>query len=224
MDTDLRCLPVSCLFSVLMILAANTDAAALTPQTAVPISYQPFIADAAQRFAIPADWISAVMHVESNGNAAAVSPKGAIGLMQVMPETWRDLRLLHHFGPDPFDPHDNIFAGAAYLRMLYDRYGTAGFLAAYNAGPAHYDAYRLAGVPLARETQGYLVKLGRLLPNLKRDDPDMASLPAPRDAFLGSVSNRPTALPLTARQAASLQGIVASIVVLAAQTPRPDDP
>ena len=66
----------------------------------------------------------------------AISPKGAIGLMQIMPDTWTGLRRRYGLGIDPFDPHDNILAGAAYLRELHDRYGVPGFLAAYNAGPA----------------------------------------------------------------------------------------
>ena len=82
-----------------------------------------------------------------------------MGLMQIMPETWAELRTRYQLGADPFDPHDNIMAGAAYLRELYDRFGAAGFLAAYNAGPTRFEDY-LAGIrPLREETTDYLAKL-----------------------------------------------------------------
>ena len=70
------------------------------------------------------------------GDVRAISPRGAIGLMQIMPETWAGLRQRYGLGADPYDAHDNIIAGAAYLRELHDRYGIPGFLAAYNAGPS----------------------------------------------------------------------------------------
>ncbi len=125
-----------------------------------------FVDEAARRFAIPATWIHAVMRVESGGNPASVSPKGAMGLMQIMPETWAGLRTRYQLGADPFDPHDNVMAGAAYLRELYDRFGAAGFLAAYNAGPTRFEDY-LAGIrPLREETTDYLAKLQAILPAL----------------------------------------------------------
>src|SRR3546814_5730962 len=75
------------------------------------------------------------MRVESRGDVRAVSPKGAMGLMQLMPDTWASLRVRLGLGANPYDPRDNILAGAAYLREMHDRYGSPGFLAAYNAGP-----------------------------------------------------------------------------------------
>ena len=104
--------------------------------------YAGFIAEASQRFGIPAAWIRAIMRVESRGDRRAISPKGAIGLMQLMPDTWAALRARYGLGRDPFDAHDNILAGAAFLREMHDRYGSPGFLAAYNAGPGRYEAYR----------------------------------------------------------------------------------
>jgi soluble lytic murein transglycosylase-like protein len=121
-----------------------------------------WIAEAGRRFDIPASWIRDVMHIESHGDARAVSPKGAMGLMQLMPETWADLRLRYGLGGDPFDPRDNILAGAAYLRELHDRFGDAGFLAAYNAGPARYEAFLATGRPLPDETRAYLGALAPL--------------------------------------------------------------
>lgn len=122
------------------------------------------IAEAAQRFRLPADWIHAVLLAESGGDPHARSPKGAMGLMQIMPETWADLRTRYPLGSDPYDPHDSILAGAAYLRELLDRYGSPGFLAAYNAGPARYEDY-LAGHPLPDETRSYLAALAPLVRN-----------------------------------------------------------
>ena len=84
--------------------------------TADPIAA--FVAEASQRFGIPASWIRAVMQVESFGDVRAMSPKGAMGLMQIMPETWAALRSRYGLGADPYDAHDNIMAGAAYLREL----------------------------------------------------------------------------------------------------------
>ncbi len=107
------------------------------------------------------------MQVESGGNARAVSPKGAIGLMQIMPATWEALRRRYHLGAYPYDAHDNILAGTALLRELYDRFGAGGFLAAYNAGSARYLAFLGHGQPLKVETQLYLAKLAALLPELQ---------------------------------------------------------
>ncbi|WP_375778612.1 lytic transglycosylase domain-containing protein [Bradyrhizobium sp. ma5] len=117
-----------------------------------------FVGQASRRFGVPVRWIRAVIDVESAGDARARSPKGAMGLMQIMPETWAELRLRYGLGNDPYDPHDNILAGTAYLRELHDRYGSPDFLAAYNAGPARYEEH-LAGRPLPAETLAYLQKL-----------------------------------------------------------------
>ncbi|WP_425453643.1 lytic transglycosylase domain-containing protein [Aurantiacibacter xanthus] len=106
------------------------------------------------------------MRVESNGDRRAVSPAGAMGLMQIMPATWANLRARYRLGLDPFDPRDNIMAGAAYLREMHDRYGNAAaMLAAYNAGPGRYDEYLSGSRPLPRETRAYLVKLTAITGN-----------------------------------------------------------
>ncbi|MDB5724162.1 MAG: Lytic transglycosylase, catalytic [Novosphingobium sp.] len=85
-----------------------------------------------------------------------------MGLMQIMPETWADLRIRHRFGNDPYDPHDNILAGTVYLHELHERYGSPGLLAAYNAGPGRYEQY-LAGRPLPAETRAYVATLTPLI-------------------------------------------------------------
>ncbi len=120
--------------------------------------YAAFIAEAAQRFDMPEQWLRAVMRVESAGNVRAISSAGAMGLMQLMPTTWAELRYRHRLGTNPYDPRDNILAGAAYLREMFDRYGSPGFLAAYNAGPGRYEEY-LAGRPLPAETRAYVAAL-----------------------------------------------------------------
>jgi soluble lytic murein transglycosylase-like protein len=122
-----------------------------------------FVAEAAQRFGLPTLWIDAVMMVESAGDVRAVSPQGAMGLMQIMPETWEDLRTRYDLGPDPFDPHDNILAGAAYMREMHDRYGSPGFLAAYNTGPQRYEEYLTTGRELPLETQVYVATLAPMI-------------------------------------------------------------
>ena len=83
-----------------------------------------------------------------------------MGLMQVMPETYDELRARYSLGDDPFDPHDNILAGAAYLREMYDIYGSPGFLAAYNAGPHRLDDYLSNNRPLPDETRRYVAMIG----------------------------------------------------------------
>jgi hypothetical protein len=121
--------------------------------------YAALVAEAAHRFGIPAAWIRAIMRIESRGDRRAISPKGAMGLMQLMPETWATLRARYGLGRDAFDPHDNVLAGAAFLREMYDRYGSPGFLAAYNAGPGRYEDYRDRHRPLPPETVAYVATL-----------------------------------------------------------------
>lgn len=126
-------------------------------------AFAAFIAEASQRFGVPAAWIRAVMQVESIGDVHALSRKGAMGLMQIMPATWADLRARYGLGANPYDPHDNILAGAAYLRELHDRYGATGFLAAYNAGPGRYEDHLTSGRPLPPQTRAYVAVLGPMI-------------------------------------------------------------
>lgn len=122
--------------------------------------YAALIAEASQRFGIPERWIRAVLHTESAGDVRAISSAGAMGLMQVMPDTWAGLRARYRLGADPYDPRDNILAGAAYLREMWDRYGdVAAMLAAYNAGSARYDEHRATGRALPAETRAYIAAL-----------------------------------------------------------------
>jgi hypothetical protein len=122
-----------------------------------------FVIEASIRFRVPESWIRAVMHIESAAKPRARSSKGAMGLMQIMPGTWNELRLRHRLGTDPYDPHDNILAGTAYIRELHDRYGSPGFLAAYNAGPGRYERHLATGRPLPEETRAYVAVLAPAL-------------------------------------------------------------
>lgn len=136
--------------------------------------YAEIIAEASQRFAIPKNWIRAVMRAESTGDVRAISPVGAMGLMQIMPGTWADLRLRHRLGRDPYSPRDNILAGAAYLREMHDRYGSPGFLAAYNAGPGRYEEYLAGRRALPPESRAYVAALAPLVGGGKIDRPFVA--------------------------------------------------
>jgi soluble lytic murein transglycosylase-like protein len=160
-----RCLAIALVFAVQM---AGSSPAAAQPEPGIAVAhpYALHVAEAARRFGIPEDWIWAVMRIESNGNRRAVSTAGAMGLMQIMPATWANLRVRYQLGSDPFDPRDNIMAGAAYLREMHDRYGSeAAMLAAYNAGPGRYEQYLSRGRPLPRETRAYLAKLTAVTDN-----------------------------------------------------------
>ncbi|GAN77448.1 transglycosylase SLT domain-containing protein [Acidisphaera rubrifaciens] len=125
----------------------------------------PYITEAAKRFDVPETWIRGVMHQESGGSlyhngTLVTSWAGAMGLMQVMPSTYDGLRDRYSLGDDPYNPHDNILAGAAYMREMYDIYGSPGFLAAYNAGPRRLDDYLANLRPLPAETRNYVARIG----------------------------------------------------------------
>ena len=145
--------------------SATTMAQALlaeSPEIGGP--YATYIAEAAQRFGMPAMWIAVVLDAESAGDPRAVSSAGARGLMQVMPDTWAELRVRYRFGDDPFAVRDNIMAGAAYLREMWDIYGNVGaMLAADKAGPGRYDEYLATGRPLPTETRNYVAAIAAIL-------------------------------------------------------------
>ena len=159
-------------YGILIALSGCANPPAADAQDTVPRSAEStapssevdaYIAEAAQRFRIPERWIRAVMQAESAGTPRAVSRAGAMGLMQIMPGTWAELRAAHGFGSDPFDRRENILAGAAYLRQMYDQFGAPGFLAAYNAGPGRYAEHLRTGRTLPRETRRYVAALSQEL-------------------------------------------------------------
>jgi len=144
-----------------LIIAA---AAIIAPAHAAPLDqFQAHIKEASQRFAIPESWIRAVIIAESNGDPRAVSPRGAMGLMQLMPGTWEELRAQHGLGADAYDPHMNILAGTAYLRAMHDRFGYPGLFAAYNAGSGRYAEHLRTGKPLPAETRAYVADIEKAL-------------------------------------------------------------
>jgi len=127
-------------------------------------SWRAHVAEASSRFAIPEAWILRVIDAESGGRThldgrPITSPAGAMGLMQLMPGTWAELRREHGLGPNPHDPRDNILAGTAYLRQMFERFGYPGLFAAYNAGPGRYRAYLERGRPLPLETRSYVARV-----------------------------------------------------------------
>jgi soluble lytic murein transglycosylase-like protein len=131
--------------------------------------WQPEIHAASRRFAVPELWIHAVMMIESGGrtmmgeNAPIKSSAGAMGLMQIMPQTWQRMRRRYGLGSDPNAPRDNIMAGAAYLRELYDIYGYPGLFAAYNDGPGMLEAHRRLQQMMPAETTAYVWNIASIL-------------------------------------------------------------
>jgi soluble lytic murein transglycosylase-like protein len=167
----------------IVLLAAAVPAAAQA--TADPVArWRSYSAEASQRFGIPLVWIERVMRAESGGRTQIdgrpiTSRAGAMGLMQLMPGTWADMRARLDLGDDPYDPHDNILAGAAYLRLLYQRFGYPGLFAAYNAGPGRYAAYLAGRQPLPAETRSYL----RQLASRSSSSPATGTLPKSRPSL-----------------------------------------
>lgn len=160
----------------------------------------PYIREASKRFDVPEEWVRAVIQQESGGKLfhdgqLVTSGPGAMGLMQLMPPTYDEMRATYNLGGDAYEPHDNIMAGTAYLRQLYDVYGSPGFLAAYNAGPGRLEDFITRNRTLPRETRNYVASIGRRIVGispLNRSQADMQV--ASHDSFtknaLGSASAR----------------------------------
>jgi soluble lytic murein transglycosylase-like protein len=139
--------------------------AAVAPAKPSPVDPKALVDAAARKTAIPQRLLHSVVAAESAYHADAVSPKGAIGLMQLMPAT------AAQYGADPMDPAQNVEAGTAYLRDLLLKYNgdVASALAAYNAGPGAVDRYH--GVPPYAETQSYVGRIIRNWQNTPRPEP-----------------------------------------------------
>ncbi len=157
-----------------------------TPPGPAEDPWGPYVTEASTRFDVPDRWIREVMRVESggklyHGGTLVTSPVGAMGLMQVMPQTFDEMRVRYSLGDDPYDPHNSILAGAAYIREMYDIYGSPGFLAAYNAGPGNLDAYLTRNRPLPAETRRYVAMIAPYIrdsaPN-NRSQADMLAMNA----------------------------------------------
>ena len=124
--------------------------------------YARFVESAGSRYGVDPGLLHAMIAVESSYQSDAVSPRGAMGLMQLMPATAE-----HYQVADPFDPASNIDAGARHMRRLLDRFGVARALAAYNAGEAA--VRRFHGIPPHRETRQYVKRVLDLV-NVAADD------------------------------------------------------
>ncbi|MBR2123584.1 MAG: lytic transglycosylase domain-containing protein [Acetobacter sp.] len=125
----------------------------------------PYIQEASRMFDVPEQWIRAVIQQESEGQLfqngkLIMSHNNAMGLMQIMPTTYDKMRIAYNLGNDAYNPHDNIIAGTAYIRQLYDLYGSPGFLAAYNAGPKRLEDFITHNRALPRETRHYITAIG----------------------------------------------------------------
>ena len=140
-----------------------------TPLRADPVAdWAREISEASARFGIDRFWVEAVMRTESGGRTVwqgrpITSSAGAMGLMQLMPGTWADMRRLHRLGQNPHDPHDNILAGTAYLATMNRRFGYPGLFGAYHAGPERYRQFLIEGRPLPPETRTYMATVTSLL-------------------------------------------------------------
>jgi hypothetical protein len=168
-----------------------------------------YISEAARRFGRPEAWVRAVMQAESRGAADATSSAGAIGLMQLMPDTYAELRVRYGLGANAYDPHDNIIAGTAYMSEMIELFGVPNFLAAYNAGPARLEDHLRRGSPLPRETQQYLAQIGELSAALPPPD----EVPAPQSLpSVTAASNAPRSSPqMVSGSASALRMIDAPI-------------
>jgi soluble lytic murein transglycosylase-like protein len=118
-----------------------------------------YLDEAAQVSGLAESLIASVLYVESRGDSAAVSHAGAKGCMQIMPATWGSLTARYGLGANVHDPRANMIGGALYLREMVDRYGLPGGLAAYNAGPGRYEAWRDSRRNLPRETVNYVAQI-----------------------------------------------------------------
>jgi soluble lytic murein transglycosylase len=124
--------------------------------------YDDLISDASERYGVAFPLLKAIIKAESDFDPYAVSRKGATGLMQIMPENFEPLGL-----EDPFDPWQNINAGARYFKQMYDRFKgkLALSLAAYNAGPTAVDRYQT--IPPYEETEEYVRRVLKYYYNYK---------------------------------------------------------
>jgi soluble lytic murein transglycosylase-like protein len=127
--------------------------------------WNPVVREAAAKFNIPAMWLRAVMRNETGGRTVLagdkpiVSHAGAQGIMQLMPGTYDEMADKHGLGEDPFNARDNVYAAAAYLRWLKDRYGFPGMFAAYNFGPGNWEQHLRRKRALPSETRNYLKQI-----------------------------------------------------------------
>lgn len=172
-----------------------------------------FVTEASERFHVPKAWIRAVMRQESGGRTMLAADKpivsraGAVGLMQVMPETYDQMAEAHKLGDDPFNARDNIMAGAAYLRWLHKRYGYPRMFAAYNAGPGRVEK----GGRLPAETRAYVGGITRTLRDIKPGDQDKVNLTRPDGGTVRLDPDKVTAVraPLPGEYGPAVKAVIA---------------
>jgi hypothetical protein len=154
-------------------------------------------------------------HQHGADGSPITSGAGAMGLMQVMPRTYDTLRQQYALGPDPYDPHNNILAGAAYIRDMYAIFGSPGFLAAYNAGPDRLATYLAGSGTLPDETVNYLASVA---PNIGSD----VAMTGPLAVYAGTATASGAYVPPASASDAAYAG--GGMVVQTADAAVPDDP
>jgi len=164
------------------------------PRSVSQAEIDAYVAEASGRFGMPEPWIREVIRQESGGRTTLngkpiVSKAGAMGLMQLMPGTYEEMRRKHGLGSDPFEPRDNILAGTAYLREMYNLFGSPGFLGAYNCGPRCYGDYLAGNRGLPSETRNYIASVAPRL--------DRSPGPAGTDVMVASAPPQPPAGAVT---------------------------
>jgi soluble lytic murein transglycosylase-like protein len=166
--------------------------AACSPSSLPPdvARWEPIVHEASQAFGVPQSWVEHVLDAESRGQTTfggkpITSSAGAMGLMQIMPQTWGYLRSRYGLGNDPYDSHDNIFAGTALLKELYDRFGYPALFAAYNAGPARLNDFLTSGRVLPAETTAYVARVSGA---------DLTALDAPKQSPVERISRSESSL------------------------------
>ncbi|MFT9257013.1 MAG: transglycosylase SLT domain-containing protein [Acetobacter sp.] len=196
----------------------------------------PYIREASQRFSIPQGWIRAVMWQESGGHQyihghLTRSVHGAVGLMQVKPDTYHELARRYGLGSDPYDPHDNIMAGSGYIRELYDRFGSPDFLAAYSCGPQCMANYRAGSGSLPGYARSYLAAVSPHLndpvPAVTEPGPDTTPMTTPVRVVADSTPAPPEDATAQADAQAAESDMqtdsAAPVAVASADMPAPDD-
>jgi hypothetical protein len=194
----------------------------------------PYIREASTRFNVPEKWIREVMRQESGGQEylngqLTTSSSGAMGLMQLMPATYADMRDRNGLGDDPYDPHDNIMAGTAYINLLYAAYGSPAFLAAYNAGPGRLQQYLAGGTSLPNETVNYVASVaprigGPMTGPLAAYADQGTDIPAGAEPVQVAEAAPPTPLPSETTVGSSLWSPSAPAAVASAPLPPPQPP
>jgi soluble lytic murein transglycosylase-like protein len=179
--------------------------------------WEPLILEASKKFKVPAEWIRAVIRQESGGrtmiaeNVPIISDAGAMGVMQVMSGTYAEMAAQYHLGADPYNPHDNIFAGTAYLKWLHGKYGYPAMFAAYNDGPGNIEDHLYRGRPLPKETRGYIANIAKSLGDkLAIADLGKVNLTQPDGAKVSIDAHKVTAVhpAIPGLYAASVQSVI----------------